>query len=367
METSFRPVPLAPFEAEPLVSVLIANHDYGRFLPEALDSVRAQTYDRLEVVVCDDASTDDSVDVVARFAGADPRIRLVRHDEVRGQGGALNTAFAAAAGDVICLLDADDRFDAGKVGRVVEAFGRDGDGILVHPLTMVDGEGRPIQRIPSFTTFERGWLGPRVVARGGRWRWVPTSGVSLRRGVAELIFPMPEEGFISSADTFLLILAPMLTPVAVIEDVLGAYRRHGANAYARERFDPARTESAADNLRRSIDEVNERLVELGGDRPRLRVGDNLRYLELDFMRTLISGHDRRPVLVRRYSALMARLVKDDLYGGLQKGWAAVMYLAAVALPVSVRGRWLSLSLMASPAKELARRLLGPSRAKVAER
>ena len=260
------PVSLPSLEERPLVSVLIPNKDYGRFLPEALDGLLAQTYERWEAIVCDDGSSDDSREVVARYAERDARISLISHDCTRGQGAAFNTAFAASTGDVVALLDADDVFRPAKLQRTVAGFADPYVGLVVHPLVVVDADGTEVQRIPSFTRFERGWIAERVVRRGGRWRWVPTSGVALRRGIAELVFPMPEEGFLSSADTYFLMLAPLLTSVGSVDEVLASYRRHGSNHFARTRFDTERVPKTLQNLELSVDCVNERLGALGRSR-----------------------------------------------------------------------------------------------------
>jgi hypothetical protein len=210
---------------------------------------------------------------------------------------------------------------------------------------MIDGAGREIQRIPGLTRFERGWIADRVVERGGRWRWVPTSGVAIHRDVAEVIFPMPEQGYSTSADTFVLMLLPLLTPIEVADDVLAVYRRHGANHYARADFDVARIPRTLDNLASSVAHVNERLDDLERAGPRLRVEENLQYRELGFQQALLV----------RYRKLAEGLARDDLYGTLQRHWARAMYLVAIALPHRLRARWLGASLSASRPKELLRR------------
>jgi glycosyltransferase involved in cell wall biosynthesis len=357
-DAALAPVTLGELPAEPLVSVLVPNKDYGRFLGEALESVRSQTYDRLEVIVCDDGSSDDSVEVATTFVDRDPRFSLERHDVNRGQGAGFNTAFARARGEVVAFLDADDTFEPTKLASMVEAL-RDGRvGAVVHPLMVTDAEGAPIQRIPALTRFENGWLAPRVLRRGGRWRWVPTSGIAMRREIADLVFPMPEEGFSSSADTFFLMLVPLLTPITSVDSVLGTYRRHGANVYARAQLDPARTERLVGNMQLSVDEVNARLRQLGHDGVALRLEDNLKYRELMFQAALFDGRTSRRELVTRYRELAAALSADDLYGSLQRRWARVMYAAAVALPRGLRVRWLSASLSASAAKDVVRRIAG---------
>jgi len=348
-----RPIPLEPLEGEPLVSVLIPNKDYGRFIGEALEGLARQSYAAWEAIVCDDGSSDDSVVVVERHVARDPRITLVRHEKSRGQAAAFNSAFALARGDIVAFLDSDDSFYADKLEAVVDAL-RDGSvGLAVHPLMVVDGGGKEVQRIPALTRAESGWIARRVIDRGGRWRWVPTSGVAMRREVADIVLPMPEEGLRTSADTFFLVLAPLLTPVAYVDRVLGSYRRHGANVFARETLDLARVEHSIRNLELVVDRVNDRM----GKEITLRIDDNLKHKELSFQAELLRGGAPRKVLVDRYWKLMHAFMRDDLYGAVQKGWAWVLYGVAVALPPTQRASWLSASLSASRAKELARRAL----------
>jgi glycosyltransferase involved in cell wall biosynthesis len=352
-------VPLAALGERPLVSVLIPNKDYGRFLPDALESVSAQTYTHWQVIVCDDGSSDDSRDVVDAFAAQDDRYSLVAHEGTRGQAAAFNSAFERADGQIISFLDADDLFLPHKIESIVDAFRRSPAGLVVHAMTLTDAEGREIQRIPAFTRFERGWIAPRVIARGGRWRWVPTSGVCLRREVAELVFPMPAQGYLSSADTYFLVLAPLLTPVEALDEPLGRYRRHGGNAYARTHVDLERIPRNIDNLTVSAERVSERLAELGRD-ARVDVESNLKFQELRLQRDLLAGTPRR-ALWPRLRRVIGSIRDDDMYGATQRLWAPMMYVMAFVLPVAARAWWLSLSLSASRPKELARRLVTSAR------
>ncbi len=89
----------------PLVSFVIPCHNAERFLGEAIQSVLEQVYDDFEVIVVDDGSTDHTRQLVETFD--DPRIRYI-YQENRGPGGARNTGAAAAKGDYLAFLDADD-------------------------------------------------------------------------------------------------------------------------------------------------------------------------------------------------------------------------------------------------------------------
>ena len=90
----------------PRVSVIVAAHNAAGTLAETLASVAAQTYPDWEVVVCDDGSADATGDV-ARSALGD-RVTVVRNERPTGPGGARNTAVAAARGELLATLDADD-------------------------------------------------------------------------------------------------------------------------------------------------------------------------------------------------------------------------------------------------------------------
>src|SRR5437879_963008 len=116
-----KPVQLDPLPKQPLVSILISNYNYGAYLSVAIESALHQTYDKLEIVICDDGSTDGSPRILERYRSLDRRIRVV-YQANGGQSLALNAAFHKSTGDIICLLDADDVFMPGKVRRVVEAF-----------------------------------------------------------------------------------------------------------------------------------------------------------------------------------------------------------------------------------------------------
>src|ERR1700753_1435580 len=101
------------------VSVIIPTYNYGAYITDAIESLRAQTYESWECVVVDDGSTDDTAEVVARFVERDPRVRYLRQENQR-QSVAKNTGLAATAGEYIQFLDSDDRIEPLKFERQVE-------------------------------------------------------------------------------------------------------------------------------------------------------------------------------------------------------------------------------------------------------
>ncbi len=105
--------------ASPLVSVIVPTYNYARYISETLENLRAQTYARWECIVVDDGSTDDTEEVVRRFAEREPRISYVRQQNQR-QSVAKNNALARINGQYVQFLDADDLIEPRKFERQVE-------------------------------------------------------------------------------------------------------------------------------------------------------------------------------------------------------------------------------------------------------
>jgi glycosyltransferase involved in cell wall biosynthesis len=99
------------------VSVVVPCYNYGRFLPEAVRSVLTQPDVDAEVIVVDDASTDDSVEIAGALARSDPRVRVLVHEQNRGHIATYNHGFEHARGEYVALLSADDVLAPGALAR----------------------------------------------------------------------------------------------------------------------------------------------------------------------------------------------------------------------------------------------------------
>jgi glycosyltransferase involved in cell wall biosynthesis len=109
----------------PTVSVVIASHNYARFLPDAIGSVMAQTYADWECVIVDDASTDDTCAVVNRMVARDPRFRYVKNGKNLGEAGSRNLGNRLSRGRFVAALDADDWWHPEKLRAQMSAISPD--------------------------------------------------------------------------------------------------------------------------------------------------------------------------------------------------------------------------------------------------
>jgi glycosyltransferase involved in cell wall biosynthesis len=99
------------------VSVIIPTYNRADVLPRAIETALGQTLEDIEVIVVDDASTDDTAAVVGRYD--DPRLTFLRHETNKGASAARNKGIRAASGDYVALLDSDDEWAETKLERQV--------------------------------------------------------------------------------------------------------------------------------------------------------------------------------------------------------------------------------------------------------
>lgn len=231
------PIQLESLSEMPKVSVLISNYNYGGYIGEAIESVLAQTYENFELIICDDGSTDNSMEMIDNYRQRDSRVHAIAKSN-GGQASGFNTAFLASTGELICFLDSDDVFRPTKVACMVDAHrNAPSAGFGIHRIQRTNRRRRPQGVWPLASVLPQGWKGEQMLNEGGVLSYMPpTSGLTLRRGVAELIFPLPETYPLTSvADQVITRFAPLLTAVVHSAEVLAEYRLHGANGYGRSK------------------------------------------------------------------------------------------------------------------------------------
>jgi len=126
-------------DAKQSISVVVPCYNYAQFIREAVDSALAQTVLPLEVIVVDDGSTDQTLEVMAAYA-SDPRVRYLRQEN-HGLSAARNAGIRAARGEFIALLDADDRWKPEKLSRQLIEFTEESVGLVYCGREVFDERG----------------------------------------------------------------------------------------------------------------------------------------------------------------------------------------------------------------------------------
>ena len=311
-EIKLRPVAMPALSEQPLVSVLLPVHNYARYLARAIASVLEQSYTNFELIICDDGSTDASLGIARQFASLDLRVKVV-HKENGGQASALNAAWKEHRGEIVCILDADDLFLLHKLELLVREYQQNPDvGVLVHSMILLDAHERQIETIPFLSQFERGWIGDKLIRRGGRWRFMPSSALSFRSALGSYCMPIPEQEFRKSAESFVFTILPLFTCVGYIREPLSCYRMHDANMSGEFAFNTATLRYREACMRVPTDAVNAQLASMGYPQ-RLDLHRNLDFAMIRFKRYMLED-EPLAVRLKYYRHLVSLAFHDDLMG-----------------------------------------------------
>jgi glycosyltransferase involved in cell wall biosynthesis len=204
--------------AEPLVSIVTPSYNQAPYLEETILSVLDQDYPRIEYVIVDDGSTDESVEIIRRHSD---RLAWWTRQENAGQPTALNRGFAQTSGELLGFVNSDDTLLPGAVTRFVEAFGDDRGVLLVYGDALTRQDGRQIGTLRA-----REW-NPRELVRTGV-NPVPQQASMWRRQAWELAGPFDEKSFFFFEYEFLVRLSEH-GRAKRLEQPLATFRLHPAS------------------------------------------------------------------------------------------------------------------------------------------
>lgn len=228
------------------VDIVIDNFNYGRFLPAAIESACTQTHPRVNVIVVDDGSTDDSRRLLDGYRD---RATVVLQEN-GGQASAINAGVELCRGEVTMILDADDVLHPNAAADVAAAFAADPELAKAQfRMEVIDEAGRPTGTLKpaSHLPMPSGDVRQAELASPFDLVWMATSGNAFRTAALRRIMPIPEGPFHTCADWYLVHLMALLGPVVSLDAVDGYYRMHGANNY-----EPQTTELDLDHIRDTI-------------------------------------------------------------------------------------------------------------------
>ncbi|MCS6846149.1 MAG: glycosyltransferase [Anaerolineae bacterium] len=212
----------------PKVSILIATYNRADLLPATLDSALTQTYRDIEVIVSDNASTDNTPELMQTYVARDPRVKYIRRSVNEGPIVNYHTALKVATGDYIAFLDSDDLFHPTKIERQLECFNaRPLDMGLVHThFYYIDGLGRPTHRVKFLS--EGDLFEPLLRYEAQIW----FGSVLFRRKCIERT-GLLDASVIQAADVDYLLRATRLGfKVGCVREALYSHRHHSKNQSA---------------------------------------------------------------------------------------------------------------------------------------
>lgn len=209
---------------KPIVSAIIPNYNYARYVGEAVESALNQTYQPLEVILVDDGSSDNSLEVIRGFGD---RIRIVSQENA-GVSAARNNGVRLAGGQLVAFLDADDIWHPQKIEKQVERFRQDSKLGLVHVgVREIDALGNELRRrldgLEGKVSDELLLFNRSVILGGGSGLMVSREAFNEAGGF--------DLRLSTSADWDLCYRVTSRYETGFIPEVLLDYRMHGANMH----------------------------------------------------------------------------------------------------------------------------------------
>jgi glycosyltransferase involved in cell wall biosynthesis len=209
----------------PLVSIVIPTYNHAPMLQRALTTVVGQTYQNWNAIVVNNFSTDNTLEVVAKFN--DPRIQCINFRNNGVIGASRNEGIALSTGEYVAFLDSDDTWFPTKIEKCVSSL-ENGSDLVCHAEYWIDESGK--SRLVSYGPSESA-THHNLIYRGNR---ISTSATMVRATLLKEVngFDVSPE-LISTEDYDLWIrLAARSNKFAFIDEPLGEYHRHDNNVSA---------------------------------------------------------------------------------------------------------------------------------------
>lgn len=208
---------------------IVNNYNYGKFILEAVESALNQTVSFDEIIIVDDCSTDDSVQVLKNNFMDHPKIKLILKEKNGGQLSAFNEGYLASTGDLICFLDSDDIYQPTYLEEVLNFYQKYPDCEFLFCGNQRFGT---MEEVSLPYEIDRN-LGYAVVLTlyTPQWMGEITSAISMRRKILDRFLPLPYlEDWRKRADDCLIWGASLAGAKRYyMAKPLVRYRMHGNN------------------------------------------------------------------------------------------------------------------------------------------
>lgn len=207
-----------------LVSVVMCTYNGSRFVAEQIESICNQTYKNLQLIIVDDASTDNSCEILKQYADKDQRILFYKNENNLGFNLNFNKACKLATGDFIAIADQDDIWELTKIEKLLAKINEDKNTLLVHCISArFEKFGKFHLKSHKLVNYSAG----KDVRNFFLSNYISGHNMLLRRSLLEMSLPFPGDVYY---DWWLAAVASCNGKIEPVPEILVWHRMHDSNA-----------------------------------------------------------------------------------------------------------------------------------------
>lgn len=207
----------------PLISVVLATYNGEQFIEKQLDSILAQTYSNIEIIIVDDCSSDNTQAIVHKYASQNNCIYLYPNEQNIGYVKNFEKGMLLAKGDFIAPSDQDDIWHLEKLTTLYNQI--ESHEIIYSNSELIDAEGELLDKKMSDLRRQRGYDDCLMYAIGS---WAPGHAMLIRKALVVRAAPFP---VVMSHDLWLGFVATCKGAIKYLDTPLVYYRQHAANVF----------------------------------------------------------------------------------------------------------------------------------------
>lgn len=303
------------------LSVVVSSYNYGRYLRAAIDSALAQRCERLQVIVVDDGSTDDSIDIIKSYGD---RIETL-FQKNQGQVASCSAGLKRCSHEIVIFLDSDDRLEP-FAAKEIMALWTPKTVKVQYVLQAIDSESALVNTI--FPKYPHGLTPETIKAellRASVYPATTTSGTAFSRQFLDQVMPVPAS-YGCHIDDALNAISPLYGDVQTLRKTLGQYRVHDRNVTAHSKLTVERFESYANEYRERARYLADHCKPLGYELPDNVIENDLAYWECLLAAAVLKPDRRLPLLMPAIRASFSSIL-DPGQRAMHAVWATVLTLA----------------------------------------
>lgn len=303
------------------LSVVVSSYNYGCYLRTAIDSALAQRTDRLQVIVVDDGSTDESIAIIESYGD---RIETVFQTN-QGQIASCTVGLELCRHDIVIFLDSDDRLEPFAASDIM-ALWTPSTVKVQYALQAIDGDGALVNTV--FPKYPHS-LTPDVIRaellRAGVYPATTTSGTAFSRAFLQKVMPIPAS-YDCDIDDALNVSAPLHGDVQTLRKTLGHYRVHDRNTSAHSKLSAERFERYVKDATERTRYLRDRCQERGQPLADNVLANDLAYWESRLAAAVLKPSPRSSLLLPTLRAAFGSIL-DPGQRMMHAAWAAALALA----------------------------------------